>query len=80
MRTDKIETLVIKVLAEQAGMPVNAISMETTRESLGIDSLAWMWVIIALEGAFVIEINDNSIMKVIVVQDLVDYIVLLVNP
>ena len=51
---------VIEIIAEQAVLAVSDITMDSTLESLGIDSLGLVESIFAIEEAFDIQIPFNA--------------------
>lgn len=63
---------VAKVLAQYRDMDVDGISMETTFEDLGLDSLDMVDLIMALEDEFGIEIEVEK--NLLTVRDLVELI------
>lgn len=67
---DKIKSIV----ADKLSVNVDDITMETTLEDLGADSLDVVEVIMALEDEFDIEVSDEVAEKISTVGDLVEYI------
>jgi len=64
-----------KVIADQLGLDVNEITMESSFvEDLGADSLDIVELIMALEEDFEIEIPDEDAEKITSVGNIVDYI------
>ncbi len=55
-----VSDIVIKIIAQQAVLEVPDITMESTLESLGIDSLGLVESIFAIEEAFDIQIPFNA--------------------
>ena len=55
-----VEAKVIEIIAEQAVLDVSDVSLESTLESLGIDSLGLVESIFAIEEAFDINIPFNA--------------------
>ncbi len=55
-----VKTKVIEILAEQAVLDVSDVTLESTLESLGIDSLGLVESIFAIEEAFDINIPFNA--------------------
>ena len=65
---------IAKYLSEQMDIPVEDITPDTTFESLGIDSLDTVELVMALEEAFGCEIPDEDAEKITTVQLAIDYI------
>lgn len=66
---------VINMIAEQMGMPVEAI--ETTHrmvDDLGADSLHVVELIMGLEEEFEIEIDDDEFDRCATVQQIIDHV------
>jgi acyl carrier protein len=57
---DSISDRVIRILADQAVLDVADVAMESTLESLGIDSLGLVESIFAIEEAFDIQVPFNA--------------------
>ena len=57
---DSVSTRVIEIIAEQAILEVGDVSMDSTPEELGIDSLGLVESIFAIEEAFDIEVPYNA--------------------
>ena len=55
-----IKTKVIEILAEQAVLDISDVTLESTLESLGIDSLGIVESIFAIEEVFDINIPFNA--------------------
>lgn len=70
MVLDKIKSIV----ADKLSINVDDITVDTTLEDLGADSLDVVEVIMALEDEFDIEISDEVAENISTVGDLVDYI------
>ncbi len=58
--SDSIKDKVIEIIAEQAVMDVADVTMESTLEDLGIDSLGLVESIFAIEEAFDIQVPFNA--------------------
>lgn len=58
--SDNIKDKVIEIIAEQAVMDVADVTMESTLEDLGIDSLGLVESIFAIEEAFDIQVPFNA--------------------
>lgn len=55
-----IKDKIIEIIAEQAVLEVSDVSMESTLEDLGIDSLGLVESIFAIEEAFDIQVPFNA--------------------
>jgi len=55
-----VKDKVIEIIAEQAVLEVSDVDMESTLESLGIDSLGLVESIFAIEEAFDIQVPFNT--------------------
>lgn len=63
------------VIAETLGCDVEAVTMEAKlQEDLGADSLAAMELMMALEEAAGISIDDDAMTKMKTVSDIMDYL------
>lgn len=63
------------VIAETLGCDVEAVTMEAKlQEDLGADSLAAMELMMALEEAADISIDDDAMTKMKTVSDIMDYL------
>ncbi len=58
--SDAVKDKVIEIIAEQAVLDPSDISMDSTLESLGIDSLGLVESIFAIEEAFDIQVPFNA--------------------
>ena len=64
-----------KIIAEQFAVDPDEITMNTSfEEDLGADSLAAMELVMALEEAFEVEIDDAELDQFKTVGDLADYL------
>ena len=64
----------VKYAAKQLELDESEITPDSTFESLGIDSLDIVELIMDLEEEFDLQIPDEDLPKVSTVQDIVDYI------
>ena len=69
--SESVEQRVVRVIAAAKNLDPQAISVNTTLEELGLDSLDAMSVIFDLEGEFDIEIPEEDAEKARTVGDLV---------
>ena len=58
--SDNVQTKVIAIIAEQAMLEVEDVSMSASLEDLGIDSLGLVESIFAIEEAFDIQVPFNA--------------------
>lgn len=65
---------VANIVAEQLGITLEDITMETTLEDLNADSLDVVEVIMELESVFNMEIPDEEAEKIKTVGGLVEYV------
>lgn len=56
----EIKTKIVEIIAEQAVLDVSDVAMDSTLESLGIDSLGLVESIFAIEEAFDIQVPFNA--------------------
>ncbi|MDH3263172.1 MAG: acyl carrier protein [Paracoccaceae bacterium] len=57
---DSVKDRVIRIIAEQAVLDVSDVKMDSTLESLGIDSLGLVESIFSIEEAFDIQVPFNA--------------------
>jgi acyl carrier protein len=69
---DQIAEKVISIITSVKRIPPDAISIESTFEQLGIDSLDGINVLYELEGAFNISIPDEQAKSIHTVRQMVD--------
>lgn len=69
-----IEKKIIEVLTLQLGMRPGDVTPDSTREVLGMDSLDDVEVLMAIEEEFGLDISDDDAMKLLTVQDYVEYV------
>ncbi|MDB1144972.1 MAG: acyl carrier protein [Alcaligenaceae bacterium] len=72
---ENIELTVKKVIAERLG--VNQFEIQNTEsfaDDLGADSLDMTELVMFLEATFNLEISDEDSEKMLIVQDMIDYI------
>jgi acyl carrier protein len=63
-----------KVIAEQLGIQIDDIKIDSSLESLGADSLDTVEIVMAMEDEFGIEIPDEEAEKMVTVEAIVNYI------
>lgn len=70
-----IEKRVKEIVAENLGVAVGDIKNESSfTDDLGADSLDTVELVMALEDAFELEIDDNAATEIVTVQKAIDYI------
>lgn len=62
----------IKCIAQTQHLPVEKITLESTFEELGIDSLDGINIVFALENEFDIEIPDEAAQQIRSVREMID--------
>jgi acyl carrier protein len=73
-----IENRVIREICETVGLSKDEVTLESTVDSLGMDSLDTVECIMALEEEFDLEIPDNDAERITSVRQAIDYITPLV--
>lgn len=70
-----ITTKIKDILSEQLGFDKSDITPESRLdEDLGVDSLDLVEIVMAIEGDFDLDISDKDAMKLVTVQDVIDYV------
>jgi len=75
--TDRVVTEVTRVLAETRGAPAAAVRPDARLEDLGIDSLASIQLVVALEEALDFAVSDQDRFEMLdleTVEDLIDFV------
>jgi len=65
---------IIQVVTTQLGLPKGKVSLESTKDSLDMDSLDNIEMIMAIEEAFSVEVPDAEWEKVDSVQNVLDLV------
>ena len=68
---DELSQRVVRVMAATQHMPVEKITIDSSFQELGIDSLDGINIIFALENEFNIDIPDDSAKEIRTVRDMV---------
>lgn len=68
---DETASRCIELIAQSKGLPPSSLTMDTTFDELGIDSLDKVNLSFAIEEAFEIEIPDDSLNQLRSVGDVV---------
>ena len=63
-----------KIIARVTHVSENDIEMGTALKDVKADSLHWVQIIIAVEGAFDIEVDIDSMKEFVLIEDFVRYI------
>lgn len=65
---------IASIISEQRSIDKNSITLDSTLDSLGADSIDRVEIIIKIEEEFGIEINDEDSEKISTVGQAVDYV------
>jgi acyl carrier protein len=76
---ENVKDNLFKLMAEQVGKPLSTITLESTFEELGADSLDVVEIALAVEDEYNIEIPDDSAEGIKNVGDIVAIVEKLVN-
>ena len=76
---ENIKDRLFKLMAEQVGKPLSAITLESTFEDLEADSLDVVEIALAVEDEYNIEIPDDSAEDIKTVGDIINIVEKLVN-
>lgn len=74
MNMKTIQDLVISIVAEQLGMLPTEVTLESTRTTLGMDSLDELELEMAIEDEFDVTFLPEDVQKLVTLQDIVDYV------
>ncbi len=69
---ETIQDRVLRVIATSKRIPLESVHLDSSFESLGIDSLDRLNILFDLESEFDIEINDEDAKKVTNIQQMID--------
>jgi acyl carrier protein len=69
---DNLSQRVIKVIAETQKLPAEKVTIDSTFEELGIDSLDGVNILFALESEFNVNIPDEGVQGIRSVRDSVE--------
>ena len=70
--TDTLEAKVLEIIAQQKRVPVEQVTINSSFDELGLDSLDAVNILFELEGAFDIEIPDEKARQIKSVREMVD--------
>lgn len=76
---ESIEEKVLAIIAKNQRVPVENISVDSSFEQLGIDSMDSINIIFDLEGEFDIEIDDEQARQIHNVREMIDGVTQLVE-
>lgn len=68
---DAVETKVCEVIAQQKRIPVEQVTLDSTFDELGLDSLDAVNILFELEGAFDIDIPDEKARQIKTIREMV---------
>lgn len=68
-----VQERVFHIIAEQLGIAKSDVALETTKDSLGMDSLDDVELVMALEDEFEMEVSNDDVEKWLSAQDVVTY-------
>lgn len=74
MRRKKNEETILKIIANECNIDITKIRPEKTFEELGLDSLDEIYMLLAIEEEFQLDIPDKDVKKWKCVQDIIDYV------
>jgi len=69
---DNLETKVLEIIAQQKRVPVENVTINSSFDELGLDSLDAVNILFELEGAFDINIPDDKARQIKSVREMVD--------
>jgi acyl carrier protein len=69
---DSVEAKVCEIIAQQKRIPAEKVSVDSSFEELGLDSLDAVNILFELEGAFDIEISDDKAREIKNVRQMVE--------
>lgn len=68
------QTKIVNLIAEQLHIQPSEVTLQSTLQSLGADSLDRVEMVMKLEEEFGVEVRDEDAEKLVTVADLVNYI------
>jgi acyl carrier protein len=69
---DDVQAKVFEIIAQQKRLPVEQVTIDSTFEELGMDSLDAVNILFELEGAFDISIPDEKAREIRSVREMVE--------
>jgi len=80
MPTDEMTQRVLRIVAETQRKDPAQVTIDSTFEELGIDSMDGINIIFALENEFNINVPDDEVKTIRSVRDVVEGVIRLVEP
>ena len=77
--SDELIERVRQVIATSKRIPVERVTIDSTFEELGIDSMDSINILFDLESEFDIEIKDEDAKKIQTIREMIDGVTYLVN-
>ncbi len=69
---DTLESKVLEIIAQQKRVPVENVTIDSSFDELGLDSLDAVNILFELEGAFDINIPDDKARQIKSVREMVE--------
>jgi acyl carrier protein len=69
---DEVQAKVLEIIAQQKRVPVEQVTVDSSFEELGLDSLDAVNILFELEGAFDISIPDEKAREIKSVRQMVE--------
>ena len=69
-----MQSKIIKIISYELNVPLQDISLASTLEDLGLDSLDTIEIVMELEYAFEIDISDDEIKSFNTIKDITDLV------
>jgi acyl carrier protein len=76
--SESIEQRVLRVIAKTQRLPIEKVTIDSSFEELGIDSMDSINILFDLESEFDIEIDDEKAKEIRQIREMVDGVTLLV--
>jgi acyl carrier protein len=80
MQTDELTQRVLRIIAETQRKDPAQVTIDSSFEELGIDSMDGINIIFALENEFNINVPDDEVKTIRSVRDVVEGVIRLVEP
>ena len=75
----EIEQTIKDFIAEQKSIPSHEITLTSSLDELGIDSLDAVSLIFEIEDAYSVEVSNEALMSLKTIQDIVDNVDILIQ-
>ncbi len=69
---DNLESKVLEIIAQQKRVPVENVTIDSSFDELGLDSLDAVNILFELEGAFDIDIPDEKARQIKSIREMVN--------